>query len=119
MNCKNILIVEDDSAVSTMMKDVLELHGYNVITAADGAEGIQRLEEIVPEPCVIILDLMMPHTNGWEFLDMQRSHAKLSGVPVVICSAYSESAKSIRPHAFVPKPVEYKALLGAVQAFCA
>lgn len=119
MSCKNILIVEDEAAISSMMKDILELKGYNVFTASDGAEGIEHLKKLLPEPCVIILDLMMPKTNGWEFLDVQRSDPRLADIPVVICSAYTESAKAVKPHGFVPKPVQLKSLVNAVQAFCA
>lgn len=117
-DCKTVLIVEDDVAISTMMKVVLELNNFKVFTAYNGEEGIRLLRDLSPSPCVIILDLMMPHTNGWQFLDVQRNEAEFTGIPVVVCSAYAESAKSVQPNAFVSKPVQYKALLGAVQSFC-
>lgn len=119
MACKNVLIVEDEKAIRQMMQDVLEIHGYNVVVAADGHEGIEQLRRLAPEPCVILLDLMMPGMNGWQFLDFQRSDPRLASIPVVVCSAYKESAKSIRPAGIVEKPVQLKNLLGAVQAFCA
>ncbi len=119
MLCKNILIVEDELAIRQMMQDILELEGYKIYTASDGAEGLKVLEAISPNPCVVLLDLMMPGTNGWWFLDRQRSDPKLSKIPVVICSAYAESARSVHPSGFVPKPVQLNSLLGAVKAFCA
>ena len=119
MKCGNILIVEDDNAVSSMMADVLELHGYTVHTAADGEEGILKLRQMWPEPCVIVLDLMMPKTNGWQFLDAQRNDPKLAEIPVVVCSAYAESAKSVHPDSFVAKPVQYHDLIGAIRSHCA
>jgi CheY-like chemotaxis protein len=114
----NILIVEDDEAVRLMMQDVLELNGYAVFTASDGGEGIKILRELLPNSCMVLLDLMMPRTNGWQFLDVQRNDPEMSAVPVVVCSAYRESAKSIYPAAFIEKPIQLDVLLGTVQRFC-
>lgn len=119
MDCKNILIVEDEQAIRQIMRDILELEGYRVFEAVDGAEGIKRLREISPDPCVVLLDLMMPGTNGWQFLDVQRNDPTISQIPVVICSAYAESAKAVRPSGFVEKPVQLESLLTAVKTFCA
>jgi CheY-like chemotaxis protein len=116
---KNILVVEDEQPIRQMIQDVLELHGYNVFTAANGAEGLQRLSQIVPEPCLVLLDLMMPGTNGWQFLDVQRNDPKFADIPVVICSAYKESAKSIHPNGIIEKPIHLTELLGTVRKFCA
>jgi len=118
MSCKSVLVIEDDQAIRRTMKDVLEIQGFKVFLAADGKEGADQLASIAPEPCVILLDLMMPVMNGWQFLDFQRNNPKFKDIPVVICSAYAESAKAVNPSAFVPKPVQFSALLGAVKAFC-
>ena len=119
MECRNVLIVEDDRAIRQMMKDVLEVEGYNVFTASDGSESIEQLKILSPLPCVVLLDLMMPGTNGWKFLDHQRADPILAKVPVIVCSAYNESAKSVKPNAIVEKPVRLDALLNAVHEFCA
>lgn len=118
MPCKKILLIEDEKAIQQMMQDVLELNGYEVHTATNGEEGIHRLRSLDPLPCLILLDLMMPGMNGWQFLDFQRTDPRLQNIPVVVCSAYKESARSIRPSAIVDKPVQLKSLLGAVEAFC-
>lgn len=119
MDCKSILVVEDEPALRQTLKDVLEIQGYRVYLAANGKEGIEQLQKIAPEPCVILLDLMMPIMSGWDFLDHQRTNPLFQNIPIVICSAYEESAKAIRPAAYVPKPVKLDQLLGAVKAFCA
>lgn len=119
MDCKNILIVEDDEAIRQMMQDVLEIAGYKVSVAADGREGIENLTRMEKGPCLILLDMMMPGMNGWQFLDYQRAHPKASKIPVVVCSAFKESAKSVKPAAFVEKPVRLDTLLDTVKAFCA
>jgi len=119
MTAKNVLIIEDDAPIRQMMKDVLELNGYKIFLASDGSEGIKILKEILPEPCVVLLDLMMPGTNGWQFLDVQRNDPLYSTVPVIVCSAYKESAKSINPAGFVEKPIQLNSLLDVVKSFCA
>jgi two-component system response regulator MprA len=118
-SCKKLLIVEDDEAIRHMMQDVLEIEGYEIVVAADGQEGIELLGASDEAPCVIILDMMMPRMNGWQFLDQQRLNPKYAGIPVIICSAYTESAKAVKPSAFVAKPVQLPVLTSAVRAFCA
>lgn len=116
----SILLIDDDRDVRESMKSVLEIQGYHVVTAVNGLEGVEKLKALDKLPCVILLDLMMPDVNGWQFLDMQSADPKLRDVPVVICSAYMETAKSIRTvDGFIPKPVQLNSLLGAVKAFCA
>lgn len=118
MHSKRVLLIEDEKSIQQMMRDVLEINGYEVHSAGNGREGIDMLTQLEPLPSVILLDLMMPGMNGWQFLDHQRNDPRLKHIPVVVCSAYKESAKSIRPAAIVDKPVQLKCLLGAVQAFC-
>jgi CheY-like chemotaxis protein len=119
MACKNVLIVDDDQAIRQMLQDVLEIQGYKTLTANNGKEGIEKLKPPAELPCVIVLDLMMPGMNGWEFLDHQRSNPNLARIPVIVCSAYRESAKSVHAHAVVEKPIKLDQLLGAVKALCA
>ena len=118
-DCKSILVIDDDRAIRQTMKDVLEIYGYEVHTASDGKEGISKLISMKVLPCVILLDLMMPGMNGWGFLDFQQSNPSFAGVPVIICSAYENSAKSIRSSQILIKPVQLDSLVGAVKSFCA
>lgn len=117
--CKNILIIDDEDAIRESLKDVLELQGYNVTTAKDGKEGISTLSKMNQTPCMILLDLMMPGMNGWDFLDFQRSTPVYASIPVIICSAYEASARSIGTSPVILKPVKLNSLLDAVTAFCA
>lgn len=119
-DCKNVLVIDDDPAIRQTMKDVLEIHGYKVHTAKDGMEGIKSLTSMASLPCLILLDLMMPGMNGWGFLDFQRTNPEFASVPVVICSAYENSAKSVSAGSpILIKPVQLKTLINAVKAFCA
>lgn len=118
-NCKNILIIDDDRAILQTMKDVLELYGYNVFTAVDGKDGINTMLSMKTPPCLILLDLMMPGMNGWGFLDFQRTNPSFAEVPVVICSAYEASARSVSNQQVLIKPVQLDSLVGTVKSLCA
>jgi len=115
---KNILIVEDDESIRKMLASVLEIEGYSVAAASNGKQGMELLER-GNLPDIILLDMMMPVMSGWDFLDFMRSNAMTAQIPIVVVSAYSEIAKSVRPHAVVPKPVQLKSLLKAIEGLAA
>lgn len=116
---KSILIIEDDPAICQTVKDLLEIESFEVLVATNGKEAATILSAASELPCVILLDLMMPTMNGWQFLDYQRNDPRLKDIPIVICSAYEESAKSVKPSGFIAKPLKLENLLSAVQQFCA
>jgi CheY-like chemotaxis protein len=118
MKCKNVLIIDDDPNILQVMRDVLEMQGLKIYTATEGAEGAAKLKSILPEPCLILLDMMMPKMNGWQFLDIQRNTPEFKDVPVVICSAYWESAKAVHPQGLLTKPLQLSSLLQTVKEFC-
>jgi CheY-like chemotaxis protein len=111
---KSILLIEDDKPIRDMLRNILELEGHSVACASNGQEGIEQLNGPKP-PDVILLDMMMPVMSGWDFLDFMRANASTSRIPVIVVSAYDEIAKSVHPDAFVPKPVQLKALLQAIE----
>ena len=117
-NCSSILIVEDEDSIRQTLCDVFELKGFAVYSASNGEEGITELRKMPKKPCVVLLDLMMPVKNGWNFLDVQRNDPALSDIPVIICSAYEESAKSIHCDAYVAKPLQLATLFAAIEKFC-
>src|SRR4029077_10612839 len=83
--------------------------------APNGHEALARLRSGRVHPAAILLDLMMPGMDGWDFRSEQMRDPELASVPVVIVTASGFSAESIRlqfrPAAFVPKPIERPALL--------
>src|SRR3989442_228935 len=92
--CKEILIVEDDPDIRESLQVVLETEGYNARTAANGKEGVAALESL-EHPCLVLLDLMMPVMNGWEFLAVQRNDERLNKVPVVVVSAIADRTRPL------------------------
>jgi len=85
---KNILVVEDDEDVSTLMREALEDAGYVAIPAYDGAQAIKLLEE--REPDMIVLDLMLPDLDGIEIIKRKQMREAMERVPTLIVSARAD-----------------------------
>ena len=116
--CRMILIVEDDAAIRTALQLALEIEGYSVRTAGNGQEALQLLARI-DTPCLILLDLMMPIMNGWEFAQALRKDMVLAPIPVAIVTAYSEEASHFEgAQALIKKPVDLELLYHVVRKFC-
>lgn len=116
-----VMIVEDDLDLRESIAEVLEDHEFRSLAAANGKEAIERLRADAPRPCVILLDIMMPVMDGWQFRALQREDPELGGIPVVVMSAHVElqrATEGLAPAAYLKKPVKLDALLAAVQRFC-
>jgi len=117
----HILLVEDDFAIRETVAEVLEGEGFQVTCAANGQEALRRLGEAVSRPEVILLDLMMPVMDGWEFRTAQRSDPRYAAIPVVVLSAGAGAEGSLArlaPDAFLTKPFELDRLLDLVGRYC-
>lgn len=113
MSKKRILVVEDDANIRDVLKLALEFEGFEVITAKNGKEGLVLLDKT--KPGLILLDLMMPVMNGWEFVEHLKNENLFKKYPVIVVSAYSERAKAIDCKDFVLKPLELEDLLESVK----
>jgi CheY-like chemotaxis protein len=116
-----VLVVDDDYAVLDAFKDVLEDEGYEVSLAANGLEALKELRR-GDRPCVILLDLMMPVMNGWEFRHEQLQDQTLAAIPTVIVTAHNrpdESARELGAASCIRKPVKPEQLLSTVGKYCA
>ncbi len=82
MDRRRVLVVEDDADTVFLLKQILRRNGYNVLSASDGVEGLQKVSENRPD--LILLDLMMPQMDGWQMIQFLR---QISAVPVIIVSA--------------------------------
>jgi CheY-like chemotaxis protein len=116
-----VLIVEDDPDMRTLERHALECGGYNVTTATNGAEGLQRLHKGDP-PCLILLDLMMPVMDGLTFLAERRRSSVGQDVPVVCVTAAGPElmarARELGAVACVEKPTDFDDLCGVVRRYC-
>jgi chemotaxis family two-component system sensor histidine kinase/response regulator PixL len=114
-----VLVIEDDANTREAMKSVLELHGYPVVTAADGNEALQRLRTGL-KPCLSLLDLMMPGMDGFEFFDEKRQDPRISAIPVVIYSGHHDAksnAARLGAEGYFQKPVDVQSLLSLVETY--
>jgi CheY-like chemotaxis protein len=119
---RHILLVEDDFAIREAVTEVLTDAGFLVTCAANGQEALSWLGAVSWQPGVILLDLMMPVMDGWEFRTAQRGDPRYSDIPVVVLSADAESTTSLArldPSAYLPKPFELDRLLDVVGQYCA
>jgi CheY-like chemotaxis protein len=111
----SVLLVEDDRDIRDAVSAVLEAEGYTVLTAGNGQEALAILERGLP--CVVLLDLMMPIMNGWDFMAEVKKRRGLDDLPVVVVSAYSErKAEGVRR--VLKKPLDVSQLLTAVADYC-
>lgn len=118
--CQNILIVEDDHDIRQGLVDILTLENFRVTTACNGKEALELLRNSPTpwRPCFILLDLMMPVMNGWEFLLEQRSDPKLKDIPVMVCSAVADRNSFPGIVEFIKKPINLDDLLKFVHQHC-
>jgi CheY-like chemotaxis protein len=107
------LLVEDDAAMAASLRDALRQDGLEIATAANGREALDLLRSGL-RPSAIILDLLMPVMDGWDFRQEQRRDPALKDIPVVV-TATGFSAETIRAQFgdvdLLPKPVPYSDLL--------
>jgi signal transduction histidine kinase len=109
-----ILVVEDDPQILAIVSLLLEDEGYEIVTASDGKQALARLRD-GPNPDLIILDLMLPALDGWEFRTIQRADPDLARIPVLAVSAdASAKAQAIDATSFLGKPYAAEELLARV-----
>lgn len=93
---KRVLIVEDDGDIRSSVSELLESEGYEVATAVNGREALALLRAGAELPGVILLDLMMPELDGYQFREEQLADEKLKHIPVVLMSAGGELGAKAR-----------------------
>lgn len=116
---RRVLLVEDDRDIRSALTEVLVEEGYQVTGVGNGQEAMQHLRQR-ERPWVILLDLMMPVMNGWQFLALQREDPSLAEIPVVVISAAGVSKQGLGgvAAALIPKPIPLDVLLGALARLC-
>ncbi|TMA50397.1 MAG: response regulator [Deltaproteobacteria bacterium] len=117
---RSVLIVEDDFDVRDALSQLLEFEGYMVAGAANGQEAIDHLRS-TPRPAAILLDLMMPVMDGFQFRSELMHDPTLASIPVIIISAdasVAEKAARMGATAYLRKPIEVDALLHTLERFC-
>jgi len=113
-----VLIVEDDEDLRDMMAQMLSIEGFTAATVANGREALAYLHR-APTPNLILLDLMMPVMDGWEFRRRQQADPAIARVPVIVLSALDPGrASNVNAAAFLKKPLDFDRLLQLVRDHC-
>ena len=110
-----ILAVDDDPEVLNLVQRMLERHGYKVATATDADEAMKMARQV--RPSLILLDIIMPETDGWHMLDALKADAALRDCPVVLLTVSDEIQRG-RAHgavAHLQKPIEQEALIETIR----
>lgn len=115
-----ILLVEDDKFFHNFYAKKLQEKGYEVAVASDGLEGLEKLKSFHPD--LILLDLIMPKLDGFEFLEKKAKEASVSKIPVLVFSTLGQEqdiarAKSLGAMEFVNKSFfDFNKLLAKIQS---
>lgn len=116
---KTILIVDDDADVREMLSQFFTIEGYAVSTAQNGREALEQLHH-GEQPDLILLDLMMPVMDGWQFRAEQQRDPTLASIPVVVLSAVynaRERASMLGAVDYMQKPVEFDKLIETAEHY--
>src|SRR5262245_28536409 len=117
-----VFIVDDDRDIRAVLTETLTDEWYSISSATEGLGSLQQLRTQARTPCLILLDLMMPNMNGWEFCAAQQQDPRLSPIPVVVISARADLDRAVAqiPVAgHLSKPIDIDRLLHIVERHCA
>ncbi len=115
---KRILVVEDQAAIINMLRMRLEANNYEVITAVNGQEGLEKARK--ENPNLIILDIMLPKMNGYKVCQLLKADPKYRAIPIIISSGRTPQeirkvGQEVGADAYVSKPFEAAVLLSKIK----
>lgn len=114
-----LLLVDDDPAILEGVVDLLQLYGYNLLTASDGKAALEVMQNHKPD--LVISDIMMPEMDGYEFYEAVRSRQEWVPIPFIFLTARGQQVdirrgQSLGADAYLVKPFEPEDLLIAIDA---
>jgi DNA-binding response OmpR family regulator len=114
-----ILVIEDEDFLRNNIERMLQLKGYNCITAANGKLGIEVLQTAMPD--IIVCDVMMPEMDGFEVWDNVRNNPKTQLIPFIFLTARADAIDKIRgaelgANQYLTKPFSIVDLLNAIHS---
>ena len=116
---KRVLIVEDNFDNREIYAEILRHAGYEILEAENGARGIEKAREFLPD--IILMDLSMPLMDGWEAMKVLKSDSRTKSIPVLAVSAHVvmngdyRRAEEAGFCSYITKPVEPKHVLAEVR----
>jgi PAS domain S-box-containing protein len=109
-----VMVVDDDEDLRESVCELLEDHGFATLGARNGSVALEQLRDRDDKPHVILLDLMMPGMNGWQFREEQLADPALARIPVVVMTA-SRELRGIAADEVLFKPIKLASLLEVLQ----
>jgi two-component system alkaline phosphatase synthesis response regulator PhoP len=111
---KKILIVEDDPSFSRAINHIIQMEGYDVITASNGIAGLRMAKEEKPD--LLILDVMLPGVDGFEICHQLRQNPQTANLPIIMLSAKGQEVDKttglkVGASEYLTKPVDRALLL--------
>ena len=118
-----VLVVDDDVSSTEALCELLKLAGHDVVCADNGRKALEKLHERHRESdyCVILLDLMMPVMNGYEFREEQLKDPSIASIPIIVITADGrarEKAAQLGSDRYFQKPLVPGELLRAIREYC-
>jgi len=112
------LVLEDEPAVQTLLRKQLSSQGFEVTIAADGLDGLMKLEQLRPD--IILCDVMMPNLDGMSFVKAIKGHADTQKIPVIFLTAKTDPRSmidgiNVGARFYVTKPFQLDDLMVKVQ----
>jgi CheY-like chemotaxis protein len=121
LSLNQVLIVEDAIDIQMLLGRVLESAGFSVSTASNGREALELLQSSDTTPKLIILDIMMPELDGYQFRKEQEKDSRLIEIPIVVMTAWADiesKAMQIGAKGYLKKPfVDIETILSTVEKF--
>jgi len=116
-----VLLVDDDFGILDGLSDFLESQGFSVVPASNGIDALNQLRSGL-RVGMIVLDVMMPMMDGWDFRAEQLADPSLRGIPVVVISASGFSRETLQRQLsaceVLPKPLDLDGFLRALNTVC-
>jgi len=117
-NPSKILIVDDELDFNAILQTRLEASGYEVVTAKDGEEGLEKVESENPD--LIVLDVMMPKVDGFEVCETLKNDVRYKKIPIIFLSAMAQEdnfsmGKKVGADAYITKPFESSVLIHKIE----
>jgi DNA-binding response OmpR family regulator len=117
---KVILIVDDEPTIVTIVEDLLQIKGFDVLSAGNAVEAEQAIKAHRPD--LILLDVMMPGVSGFDFCKKLKTMPEFNNIPVIFLSVMNkpedlEKGKKLGAVDFVPKPFDPLDLVARIKKF--
>ncbi len=122
MGNKRVLVVDDEPELVELVQMRLEANGYDVVTASDGPEGLEKARTMHPD--LMILDLMLPQLNGYEVCTVLKQDTRFKRIPIVMFTAKTQAkdeqtARDCGADAYLRKPFRPEEMLATIQTLLA